>query len=79
MFAVRNAAQVRLDFYFTSFETYLSLVVIVSIIIGVGLGVVASIGWVLRARAEVSRLKREAKHTEQELTNLRTIPIRDDH
>ena len=79
VFAVRNAAQVKLDFYFTGFETYLSLVVIVSIIIGVLLGVLASLGWVLRARVELARLRREIKHTEQELTNLRTIPIRDDH
>ena len=33
VFAVRNAAQVKLDFYFTGFDTYLSLVVIVSIIL----------------------------------------------
>jgi len=79
VFAVRNAAEIKLDFYFTSFDTYLSLAMIVSVIIGVALGVLASIGWILRVKAELGRLKRDAKHTQQELNNLRTIPIRDDH
>lgn len=79
VFAVRNAELVQLDFYFFNFDIYLSLAIIIAIILGVVLGVMASIGWIVKAKSELGRLKRNVKNTEQELTNLRTIPIRDDH
>ncbi len=79
VFAVRNATAVKLDFYFTTIESYLSLIVIVSTILGVIIGVLASLSWIVRIKTELAKLKRDARHTEQELNNLRTIPIRDDH
>ena len=79
VFAVRNAELVQLDFYFFSFDIYISLAIIIAIITGVGLGVLAAVGWIVRTKTELVRLRRNIKNTEQELNNLRTIPIREDH
>ena len=46
-FALMNAEPVRLDYYFGTLQAPLSLVVVIALIIGAGLGVLASMGIVL--------------------------------
>lgn len=78
-FALVNAENVKLNFYIGSFEAPLSLVVVLSMVVGAVIGVLASLGMVLRHKREIHRLKRSVKMTEKELENLRALPLKDRH
>ncbi|HEC17733.1 MAG TPA: LapA family protein [Gammaproteobacteria bacterium] len=78
-FALMNAEPVRLDYYFGTLQAPLSLVVVIALIIGAGLGVLASMGIVLSQKRELARLRKSAKITEQEVANLRALPLKDTH
>lgn len=78
-FAVMNASEVQLNYYFGTFSAPLSLVVVGAIAIGALLGVLASVGMVLSQKREMARLRRSMKLTEKELSNLRALPLKDSH
>lgn len=79
LFAVLNSQTVQLNYYFGSKEIALSLLMIVVIILGTLLGILVSAGHLLKARHDISRLKKNIQLAEKEVTNLRTIPIKDSH
>ncbi len=79
VFSARNATEVKLDFIFTVVESNLSLVVIIALILGACLGVLVSLIWMVSAKREIQRLKKQANVSRKELTNLRAIPIKDKH
>ncbi|MEJ1383911.1 MAG: LapA family protein [Candidatus Sedimenticola sp. (ex Thyasira tokunagai)] len=76
-FAVMNAEAVNLNYYFGTMELSLSIILVAAVIVGALLGAVAGLGGVISLRHENRRLRREAKLASQEITSLRTIPIRD--
>ena len=76
-FAVLNSAPVQFNYYFGSLEAPLSLIVVLAIACGAILGFIASLGVALTQRREVARYKRKANLAEQEIRNLRQIPIKD--
>jgi lipopolysaccharide assembly protein A len=78
-FALMNADMVQLDYYFGSLQAPLSLIVVVAIIIGAALGVLASVGIVVGQKRELAKLRKSAKITEQEVSNLRSLPLKDSH
>jgi putative membrane protein len=78
-FAVLNAGPVTLKYYFGVSDVPLSLTLVVAFAIGALMGVIATLGNVLRLKRENSRLRKEAKMAEKEIMNLRNIPIRDVH
>lgn len=78
-FAVMNAAPVHLDYYFSSVDAPLSLIVVIAITVGACMGVLSMVGIVLRQRREIGKLRKSVKLAEQEVTNLRTMPLRDNH
>ena len=78
-FAILNAEQVQLNYYFGSKQIPLSFAIILSIFIGAILGVFASIGLILKSRKELSRLRKTAEMAEKEISNLRAIPIKNRH
>lgn len=78
-FGVLNAEPVRLNYYFGTRLVPLSLTLVLAFALGVVLGVVASLGIVLKLKREVARLNRLVKLTEKEVMNLRTMPIKDVH
>ena len=78
-FAILNAEQVQLNYYFGSKQVPLSFAIILSIFLGAILGVLASIGLILRSRKELSRLRKAAEVAEKEISNLRAIPIKNRH
>ena len=78
-FTVLNPDTVTLNYFVGSAPVPLSLALVIAALIGALLGVLASMGMVLRLRREVSRLQRTMKLNEKELKNLRTIPIKDAH
>ena len=78
-FALRNAETVQLDYYFGSLQAPLSLVVVIAIIVGAGLGVLASLGIVIGLKRELAKLRKSAKIAEEEVSNLRALPLKDTH
>lgn len=79
IFAVLNAENVQLNYYFGSQELPLSLAMVMSMIVGAVLGVLASINLILRSRREISRLRKVSAMAEKEVANLRAIPIKNSH
>ena len=79
LFAVLNSQNVQLNYYFGSKDMALSLLLIITIIFGTLLGILVSAGHLLRARHDISRLKKTIQLAEKEVSNLRTIPIKDTH
>ena len=79
IFAVLNADNVQLNYYFGSKQLPLSLAIVMSMVVGAILGVLASIKLILRTRREMSRLRKASAMAEKEITNLRAIPIKNTH
>ncbi|MDH5594166.1 MAG: LapA family protein [Gammaproteobacteria bacterium] len=78
-FAVINAEPVAVSYYFGELTAPLSLIVVIAIIAGALLGIIAGLGMVLGAKREMSGLRRQLRLKEKEVSNLRAIPIRDEH
>jgi len=79
VFAVLNAEPVKLNYYFGSEDVALSLIIVFAMIVGAILGVVASASMIISNRREVMKLRKSVELAEKEVTNLRAIPIRDNH
>lgn len=78
-FAVLNAGVVELKYYLGTISIPLALLLVLTLLFGVLLGVIASIGFLLKQRAETHRLRKKIDLVETELKNLRDIPIKDTH
>lgn len=76
-FAVLNSQIITLDFYFSVIDLPVSVVIVAFMSLGALLGVIASSGIMLRLKHENSGLKRKARMVNEEVRNLRTMPIRD--
>ena len=48
-------------------------------IVGAGLGILASLSIIITSRREVHKLKKSVEMAEKEVVNLRNIPIKDQH
>lgn len=79
MFAVLNANDVQLDYYFGSQQLPLSLALVLAMFVGAVLGVLASFNLILRSRREVARYRKASEMAEKEIANLRAIPIKNPH
>lgn len=79
VFAVLNSELVALNYYFGSHDVHLSIVMVISVCIGALIGVLVSLAQIMKARREISKLKKSVQLTEKEVANLRTIPIKDNH
>lgn len=77
VFAVMNATPVELDYVLGKREVPLALTLVLTLVFGVLIGVIAAVGMVLGCRHELTRLRRQVRLAEQEIANLRTIPIKD--
>lgn len=77
-FVTKNAQLVSLKYYFgLDWEASLAVMLLTSLTIGVILGLAASIGMVLRMHHRLAQARREIRETEQEVKNLRSLPIKD--
>ncbi|HHJ13800.1 MAG TPA: LapA family protein [Gammaproteobacteria bacterium] len=65
-FAVLNADPVPLNYYFGYREIPLSMVVVVSLAVGAVIGVLASMGILLRQKHQLFRLRRQLKTVEKQ-------------
>ncbi|HEB99133.1 MAG TPA: LapA family protein [Thiotrichales bacterium] len=78
VFAVLNAQTVELDYFLGKAEVPLALTLVLTLAGGALLGMLFSFGLVVRLKREILRLRRKAQLAEQEVANLRAIPIKDD-
>jgi len=79
VFSARNAVLVKLDFMLVVVDVNLSLAIIIALILGAVLGVFTSLVWLISAKREIQRLKKQSVISDKELNNLRAMPIRDEH
>jgi len=79
VFAVLNSDMVALNYYFGTQQVPLSLIMLLAMIVGALIGVLVSMGQLLKARRDVAKLKKSVQLAEKEVSNLRTIPIKDSH
>ena len=78
-FATLNAHPVRLNYYAGVTEAPLALITVLAVAAGALVGIFASLVIILSQRRENSRLRRRIALCEQEIRNLRHIPITDKH
>jgi putative membrane protein len=76
-FALHNPAQVTLNYYFGSLSAPLSLLLMSALALGSLLGILVSLLLVFSQRRTISRLQRKLNVCEQEVQNLRHVPLRD--
>ncbi len=76
-FHVKNDIMVTINYYLGTIDVSLSVVVIASLLIGALLGMFTSLGMIVPLRRERSKLKKSVKTAEQEVSNLRSIPLQD--
>ncbi len=78
-FHLKNEHLVKLDFYLGSIEYHFSVFVLVSIIIGVLLGILAMLPKFLNLKRQNMKLSKQVELQNKEVKNLRAIPIKDSH
>ena len=79
LFATLNSNSVAINFYIKSFNVYLPLLLLIELAIGALIGMLAVLPALIRVKAGNRKLKQRAKQIEQEVQNLRNIPIKDAH
>lgn len=76
-FAVLNAQPVTLNYYLGTYPVPLSLALVSSLALGALLGVFVSLAMLVGTKRRLAQLQRKVAVAEQEVTNLRAIPIKD--
>lgn len=78
-FAVLNAEKVQLNYYLGQTDVPLSLLLVLAMAVGALLGVLSTLGLLVAQKSESARLRRKQELCEQELKNLRHLPIQNKH
>ena len=76
-FAALNASFVKVSFYFSTISMPISVLMILMLGIGIIFGCILSIFRYWRLKSESRKIKQQLKVQEQEIKNLRTIPVTD--
>ena len=77
-FAYKNAQIVNVDYYFgLHWDGPLSLLLLSAMTLGVVLGLLVGLGMYVRMQRQLVRARREIREIEQEVQNLRALPIKD--
>lgn len=74
-FAIINDQPVAIDLYFYMPELPISLVLLLAVGVGMVLGAIAMSFYFMRIKKENASLKRQSRLVEQEVKNLRSLPI----
>ncbi len=78
-FAYLNFGSVEVDLWVRTYHIGLPWVVFLALVLGWVLGILSVAGIIIRQLARIRRLKRSVKLAETEISNLRSIPIRNAH
>jgi len=76
-FAVLNADPVPLNYYFGYREIPLSMIVVVALATGAVIGVLVSMGILLRQKQQMFRLRRQLKQAEKSAASSSILPARE--
>ena|SRR2546426_3992554 len=77
-FAFHNRQLVDVSYYFgLSWNGPLALALLVTLAVGVVVGFLAGLRTVLRLQAQLAAARKEIRQVEQEVQNLRALPIKD--
>ena len=76
-FAALNAESVALHYYFGEVNMPVALLIALSLSVGALLGIMASSGLLLRSELRNRGLRRQVSLAEEEVANLRTLPLQD--
>lgn len=77
-FTTKNAQVVELNYYFgIHWLTPLSFMLLTTLTVGIVFGLFASLAMLARMQRQLLRARRENRQLEQEINNLRALPIRD--
>jgi len=77
-FTFKNAQVVELNYYFgIHWQTPLSFMVLTVLTAGIAVGFLASLAILARMQRQLFRSRRENRQLEQEVHDLRALPIRD--
>ncbi len=78
-FACLNASPVHLNYYFGERTLPLSMLLVLTLVVGVVLGFMVSIMPLIHLKTKNYRLRQRLRLMEEEVENLRAIPIQDQH
>lgn len=77
-FVFKNQQVVDMRYYFgVEWSGPLSLALLTTLAIGVAVGYLASLRMVIRMQRQLVQARKEIRQIEQEVTNLRALPIKD--
>ncbi|HEY8553421.1 MAG TPA: lipopolysaccharide assembly protein LapA domain-containing protein [Burkholderiales bacterium] len=77
-FAFQNRQEIDVAYYFgLHWRGPLSLALLAALVLGVAIGYVASLRMVLRMQRQLVQARKEVRQIEQEVMNLRALPIKD--
>lgn len=77
-FAFQNRQDIDLAYYFgLNWHGSLSLALLATLAIGVAVGYLAGLGMVIRMQRQLVQARKEIRQIEQEVMNLRALPIKD--
>ncbi len=79
LFVALNSHTLELNYYVGKTMIYLPLLLFIVLALGAILGICAMTPIWLRAKNKCRKMKNRLRDTEQELKNLRNIPIKDTH
>lgn len=78
-FSAINTDPIVVNYYLGSFSAPLSVVVILSLVVGTFLGAAIIFSGTLRLRYENRRLHKKLNVSEQEIDSLRILPLKNEH
>lgn len=78
-FTLLNSDIVNFDYYFNTLRLPLALLLAAALIVGVLMGISACMFRLIGSRRQVRQLKNKLELQQQEINNLRKIPIKDEH
>lgn len=78
-FSAKNTNPVTIDYYFSTITLPLSVIIVLSLIIGIVIGAIAIFAGTFSIRYENRRLQKQLTSTQQELNSLRILPIKNEH
>lgn len=79
IFVALNSHSVELNYYMGTSKIYLPLLLFLGLLLGAILGVFAIMPALFSSKRQKRKLKKRIRQIEQELQNLRNIPIKDTH
>jgi len=79
LFTVLNSHSVLLNYYLGEANIYVPFLLLMTLIVGALLGIAAMLPTVCRLKGQHRKLKQRINSAEQEVNNLRSIPIKDTH